>query len=332
MTSAPTQNQTMPPDEPEGHRMTIGEHLEDLRHRLLLGIKGFVVVAFACMALGKYVLVFFLRPLIRALAANNLNPQVYFHGVEETFVIYMKVSLITAAAISGPWIVYQLWKFVADGLYPRERKYITKYIPLSIALLLCGMVFLYTFVLPITLNFFLTFTIGMPLKFAGGPVTPAPTTQAGMVIASLAGDPAQPQPMQMWYNQAERRLKFFVNDQAQVIPLGSNTLTTPQIMLDDYINMVLNLLLSFGIAFQLPLVVMALERIGIVDIPTLKKWRRYVYFAMSVVAAFIIPDVVSGMVALMVPLIGLYELGILLASWGRQKKRAKDAGQAANAH
>jgi len=66
----------------------------------------------------------------------------------------MKVSLIAAMAISGPWIVYQLWKFISAGLYPKERKYVTKYIPLSITLMLLGMIFVYYVVLPFSLQFF----------------------------------------------------------------------------------------------------------------------------------------------------------------------------------
>ena len=70
----------------------------------------------------------------------------------------------------------------------------------------------------------------------------------------------------------------------------------------------------------MPLVVLALNKIGIMDIPTLKKWRKVVYFAMSIVAACIVPDVVTGMIALLIPLILLYELGILLAQWSQTKE------------
>jgi sec-independent protein translocase protein TatC len=96
---------------------------------------------------------------------------------------------------------------------------------------------------------------------------------------------------------------------------GSESATTPIITLGTYFEMVIGLLLSFGLAFQTPLVVLALVRIGILEIATLKKMRRIVYFVMSIVAAVIVPDVVTGMVALLVPLILLYEFGIFLAWW-----------------
>jgi sec-independent protein translocase protein TatC len=309
--------------DPESYRMTIGDHLEELRKRLMLALLGFVIVTFICMCFGKKVVYFFCLPLARALDAHHLNPQIYFNGVEEAFAVYIRISLITGAAIAGPWALYQIWQFVAAGLYPHERKYVTRYIPLSITLLITGMVFMYTFVLPITLSFFLMFDIGLELPRPISGSLPAATQP--FIVPVLAEDPPHPLPYQLWFDASHGNLKFFVGDTLRVIPFGANTLTTPMITLANYIDMVVNLLLSFGIAFQMPLVVMILARIGIVDIATLKKMRKYVYFGMSIVAAFIIPDVVTGMLALMVPLIGLYEFGIILASIGEKRRKAAEA-------
>ena len=85
--------------------------------------------------------------------------------------------------------------------------------------------------------------------------------------------------------------------------------------------MVLGMLIIFGLSFQMPLVVLALERIGIADVSALKAGRRYVYFVLVIVAAVITPgDVITATVALMVPLNLLYELGIWLAQVGRKKE------------
>jgi sec-independent protein translocase protein TatC len=303
--------------------MTIGEHLEELRRRLIFGLLGFVIAAFVCMIFGKQVVFVFCLPLIKALAHNKLNPQIYVNGVEDTFVVYIKMSLITAAAVSGPWLLYQLWAFVAAGLYPKERKTITRYIPLSVTLLLTGMLFMYFFVLPVTLNFFLSFSVGHPLEFTtvGAPASKTALATPPLTIPVLPEDPPHPLPNQMWINGTKHRLEIFFDNDIQVLPFGAKTLTTPLITLPEYISMVVNLLLAFGLAFQLPLVVLGLARIGIVDIPTLRKWRKPVYFGMAVIAAFIIPDVVTGMLALMIPLIGLYEFGIIMAMWGEKKRK-----------
>ena len=106
----------------------------------------------------------------------------------------------------------------------------------------------------------------------------------------------------------------------RVIPFGPSNLLAPHISLPEYVDLVLSTLLTFGLCFQLPLVVLTLAKIGIVRVEQLRAFRRYVYFALAIVAASMTPgDVVTAMLALMAPLVALYELGILLAAWGGGK-------------
>ena len=103
----------------------------------------------------------------------------------------------------------------------------------------------------------------------------------------------------------------------RVIPFGPSNLLSPHLSLPEYIDLVLTTLLTFGLCFQLPLVVLTLVRIGIVPVATLRKSRRYVYFGLVVLAATMTPgDVITAMLALTLPLVLLYELGIFLAAWG----------------
>jgi sec-independent protein translocase protein TatC len=144
-----------------------------------------------------------------------------------------------------------------------------------------------------------------------------------VVIPIVKDDPANPLPGSMWMNATTGFLKIAIGTgENRVLHFGSESVTTPIITLATYFDMVIGLLLAFGLAFQLPLVVLALVRIGIMEIATLKKMRRIVYFSLTVIAAVIVPDVVTGMIALMIPLILLYEFGILLASWGQKKEEA----------
>jgi sec-independent protein translocase protein TatC len=307
--------------DPEDYRMSIGDHLEELRHRLVLGMLGFLVAFVIWFVLGERAVAVFLRPLQIAFARTHLQQQVYFTEVSEPFMVYIRVSMILGVATAAPWLVYQIWQFVAAGLYPHERKYVTKYLPLSIILMISGMLFLYFYVLPLMLEFFLIFHIAnpLPLKQYGEHTPPTAATQP-VQVPMLNGDPKDPPAGSLWYDIEHGLLKFKLNDKdTRVIALGSGSLTSPIITLATYIDMVIEMLLSFGVAFQMPLVVLALNKIGIMDIPTLKKWRRIVYFSMSIVAAFIVPDVATGMIALLVPLILLYELGILLAIWSEKK-------------
>lgn len=84
-------------------------------------------------------------------------------NVQEAFVTYMKVSFIAGLIIASPWVFYQLWLFVAAGLYPHERKYIYTYLPMSILLFLGGVVFCFYAVLPVVLDFLLGYNARIEL-------------------------------------------------------------------------------------------------------------------------------------------------------------------------
>ncbi|HEX4056345.1 MAG TPA: twin-arginine translocase subunit TatC [Tepidisphaeraceae bacterium] len=306
---------------PDDYQMSIGDHLEELRHRILLGLIGLVPAVLFCLLFGRQFLAFLCRPLTSALVRYDISPQVYTDELADGFMVYMKLSLIAAIAIAGPWIIYQLWKFISAGLYPRERHYVTKYIPLSVVLLFCGLLFVYCVVLPFSLQFFISFTSDLPLQM---PLihqahTAGATTRATFVQA-VSGNPGHPADFQMWFDTTQNRLKMFIGNKVRVIPFGPDNLVATHFTLPDYLDLVLQLLLTFGLAFQLPLVVMAVARIGLVQISTLKKWRRYVYLGLSMIAAGLAPgDVVTATVALLVPLVLLYELGIFLAKMGPKK-------------
>ena len=298
--------------DPDEYRMSIGDHLEELRRRMILALGGFAVVFAVCLMFGRTVMAAFCRPLMQTLQSYEVNPQVYFTQVSDPFMVFIKVSLISAAAIAGPWMLYQLWLFIAAGLYEHERKIVTRYVPLSIGLLVGGMVFVYFLVLPWTLQFFLAFSIDIPLPSYASNVQVASTQPTFM--ESLKGDPTAPHEGQIWINTIEGRVKMFISQRVRVLTFGPENLTAPIITLPDYIDLVFGMLLTFGLSFQLPLAVMALISLGIVDRETVKGSRRYVYFIMSIVAAAITPgDVITATVALMIPLCGLFELGLWLS-------------------
>lgn len=84
-------------------------------------------------------------------------------NVQEAFVTYMKVSFVAGLIMASPWVFYQLWLFVAAGLYPHERRYIYTYLPMSIILFLGGVIFCFYAVLPVVLDFLLSYNKNMEL-------------------------------------------------------------------------------------------------------------------------------------------------------------------------
>lgn len=320
--------------DPNAYRMSIGDHLEELRGRLIKGIVGFVAALIICLIFGKQMMAIFCGPLIAALRESEINPQIFFTSVEQPFMVYLEISMICALVIASPWILWQVWQFIAAGLYAHERKTVTRYIPLSIALMIGGVGFVYFLVLPWTLQFFLAFSVSIPLPDEFNPMSHShnvPTTQSSFIVPSYPGDPETPQAFQIWFNTADQRLKFFYNNNVRVLQFGPQNLTAPMITLADYIDLVYGMIATFALSFQLPIVVMALAKIGIIETQTLKGMRKMIYFIMAIVAAVITPgDVITATVALMIPLCLLFELGIFLAERGAKREKTSDADHAAN--
>src|SRR5438874_1616899 len=312
------------PEDPEHYRMSIGDHLEELRWRMIFGLMGFVVAAAVCLFYGKRVMSAFCAPMTKTLMERNINPQMIYNEVGEPFMVFIQISLITAAAFSAPWMLYQMWMFIATGLYPHERKWVTKYIPLSISLLIAGMLFVYFLVLPWTVQFFVDFGNSIPLPTVAPKIIDQPGPLGHMT--TLMGDPANPQEGDIWFNKWEMKVKIHSLGadgvgHNSIMPLAPNSMLQPQISLDKYIDMVVMMLLTFGLSFQLPLLVMALVRIGIVEIPALKRARKVVYFILLIAASVITPgDAITATIALAIPLGLLYELGIFLARPAKAEK------------
>ena len=124
-------------EDPDEYRMSFGEHLEELRTRLILGLSVYVVAFIFClMVVRDWVFQFLCRPLLDVMHSYDINPMLLDGTGGDTFSVYLKLSAIAATVIASPWLLWQLWMFVAAGLYPHERKTVTRFIPLFTVLLL----------------------------------------------------------------------------------------------------------------------------------------------------------------------------------------------------
>jgi sec-independent protein translocase protein TatC len=310
--------------DPDNYRMSLGEHLEELRRRLIRALIGFAIAIALCAWWGSEIVSFFCRPLVEVLAAHHLSPQLVYTQVGESVTLYLYVVAVCAAVIASPWMLYQLWLFIAAGLYPREQRIVWRYAPVSLALLVAGIVFCYLIVLPASMNFFIEFGGAFPLPNPTVSATTAPAIAAQpLQLPALAADPTPATPYTLWFNVAEHRLKLALPGDAgpsvMTLQFAPTSLLVPFIRVSDYVDMVLLWLLIFAIAFQMPLVQMAVVRAGLVSLETLRAGRRYAYLGITIIAALLMPDVFSGTLALMGPLIVLYELGLLLARWSEPK-------------
>jgi sec-independent protein translocase protein TatC len=189
-----------------------------------------------------------LAELLVAMQKESLHPRT--DGVDEAFMIYLKVSLIVGVIISSPWIFYQLWLFVGAGLYSHERKYVYTYLPMSIVLFLGGAAFCFFGVIPFVLKFLFEFNDWLHLR--------------------------------------------------------------PEIKISTWITFALMVSLMFGVSFQLPLVMLFLERISLVSSKLYREKRRHAILIIAFLSMVLTPSDPVSMMMMMIPLCVLYELGIIL--------------------
>lgn len=136
--------------DPQDTTMSLGDHLEELRARLILAILGLTVALILCLFFGKWIIWFIEVPYYKALGQDK--PLQVIEPVDG-FLSYMKICLIAGVVLSSPWIFYQLWLFVAAGLYPQERRYVYLAVPFSTGLFITGALLFILLIAPATLKF-----------------------------------------------------------------------------------------------------------------------------------------------------------------------------------
>jgi sec-independent protein translocase protein TatC len=341
----------MRPKDPDEFRMSIGDHLDELRRRLLLGLIGPVGGAILALIFGKTILALILQPGRVALARYNLSPELYSFGPVEPFAIYLKISLIGGIVLGLPWLVFQFWKFVAPGLYPREQRMVLLLAPGSVLLTATGLAFMYMVMLPVTLAFLIQFSLSFPAPDVGDSawfnwvydqltvVSPAPGSGSaagnGEVQASATGeaggvrlpvlrrDPETAADGMVWLKMPERQIRVMVNGEARVLAMSDTSLMAPLLNVSEYVSFVLLLALAFAISFQLPLVMLLLGTTGLVTPAQARQYRKYALLACFVVAAFLTPQDPFSMILLAVPLYGLYEVGMVLMRWSSRGRQTR---------
>jgi sec-independent protein translocase protein TatC len=240
------------------------EHLIELRRRLLWSLATLVVCFFVCFAFAKDIFAVLVQPLLRAGQGKLIYTDIF-----EAFFTQVKVALFAALMLAFPVIATQLWRFVAPGMYAKEKKA------------------------------FLPFLLMTPVFFAGG--------------ACFAYFLAMP-----W------ALHFLLSYQGNYGGIQQEALPG----VGNYLTFVTRFLFGFGAAFLLPVLLMVLERAGIVTREQLARSRRYAIVASAAVAAVLTPPDVVSMLLLLVPLYGLYEFAILairITHWRAARKAARSA-------
>lgn len=145
--------------------MSLGDHLEELRTRLILALIGLAICAVIGFCFGPKIISIIEQPYISAMGSDA---RLQTLAPADGFVTFVKIALITGLLISSPWVFYQLWMFIATGLYPHEKKYVHLAAPFSAILFIGGAMFFMFIVAPVTLSFLVKFNekfLGVSSRF-----------------------------------------------------------------------------------------------------------------------------------------------------------------------
>ncbi|HWI89525.1 MAG TPA: twin-arginine translocase subunit TatC [Sphingomicrobium sp.] len=238
------------------------EHLIELRRRLLWCLATLLVTFFVCFAYAKDIFAVLVQPLVRAGQGKLIYTDVF-----EAFFTQVKVALFAAIMLSFPVIATQLWRFVAPGLYVKEKKAFLPFLLMTPVFFIAGACFAYFAAMPWALHFLLSYQGNI----------------GGIQQEALPG-------------------------------------------IGNYLNFCTRFIFGFGAAFLLPILLMILERAGIVTREQLAKSRRYAIVGAAAVAAVLTPPDVVSMMLLLIPLYGLYEFAILairITHWRAARKAAR---------
>jgi sec-independent protein translocase protein TatC len=252
----------------QDEKMPLTEHLSELRKRLIIIISSIGVGFSLSFYFSKTIFTYLTKPLSSEITLRpefpfifffeKSSPSLVFLAPTEALWMYLKVSLIAGLFLTLPVVFYQLWKFVAPGLLPKEKQYALPFVILSTTLFLLGAIFCFYFILPFAIRFLLSY--------------------------------------------------------------GTEQLK-PMLSVGNYIDFCLKFLLAFGLIFEIPLAIIFLSRIGIVTPEVLSRTRKYAILLAFIVAAFLTPTPdIFNMTLMAIPIIFLYEVGIIASRIFVQKK------------
>jgi sec-independent protein translocase protein TatC len=184
---------------------------------------------------------------------TTVDAQIITLNAQEAFLVWFKAAMLTGFLIASPWIFWQIWMFVAAGLYPHEKGYVYTFLPFSMGLFAAGAALAFFAVFPLVLDFL-----------------------------------------------------FLYNRQLDIVP---------NLRLSEWMSLALIMPIGFGISFQLPLVMLLLERIGIFSVDSYTSSWRVAILVICVLSMFLTPADPGSMILMALPLIVLYFGGVGLCKW-----------------
>ena len=279
-------------DEIDDSSAPLVEHLIELRNRLIWSVSAFLVAMVLAFVVAEPILDFLLRPIEQSMRAlGDPNPVMQYTAPQEYFFTLVHIAVVAGLMLSFPVIGYQLWRFVAPGLYRSEKQAFLPFLIASPALFLLGATFAHYVVTPIAMTFFLGFA------------------DAFSVVTALL-----PGVMDLPGADGVLPVKEASSKGIEIVFQGK---------VNETLDISLKLILAFGLCFQLPVLLTLMGKAGLASSKGLASMRRYAVVLILVVAALVTPPDIMSQAILFFAVYPLYEVSIFLIRRIEKRREAQ---------
>ncbi len=269
------------------------EHLAELRNRIIWSVSAFLVGMILCFVVAEPILHFLLQPIEDSLRAfGDPNPVMQYTAPQEYFFTLVRISVVAGLMVAFPVIAYQMWRFIAPGLYRSEKSAFLPFFLASPLLFLLGALFSHYLVTPMAMRFFLGFADATSIVSA---LLPA-ISDAPIATSDIASP-----------------LEKAVESQGISIVFQGKV--------NETLDISLKLIIAFGLCFQLPVLLTLMGKAGLVSSAGLRAVRKYAVVGILLVAALVTPPDIMSQLILFLAVYPLYEISIqLIARIERQRE------------
>ncbi len=274
-------------DEIEDSSAPLIEHLAELRTRLIRSVLAFIVGIVLAFVVAEPILQFLLAPIEATLRdLGDPSPTLQYTSPQEYLFTLFRISMVFGFALAFPVISYQMWRFVAPGLYRSEKGAFLPFLIASPFMFLLGAAFAQFVVTPLAMQFFLGFA------------------DVSSIFANLLSSTASDIP----------------SDVAVVPETGDGVKITFFGKVNESLDITLKFIIAFGLCFQLPVLLTLMGKAGLVSAEGLGGVRKYAMVGILVLAALVTPPDVVTQIILFIVVYGLYEVSIFLVARVEQKR------------
>ncbi|OUS38820.1 preprotein translocase subunit TatC [Rhodobacterales bacterium 56_14_T64] len=266
------------------------EHLAELRTRLIRAVAAFAVGVILAFVVAEPILQFLLGPIEATLRdLGDPSPTLQYTSPQEYLFTLFRISMVFGFALTFPVIGFQLWRFVAPGLYKTEKSAFLPFLVASPVMFLIGASFAHFVVTPLAMAFFLGFA-------------DVSSIFANLMSGAVSGLPA------------DAAVVPETNDGIRITFFGK---------VNESLDITLKFIMAFGLCFQLPVLLTLMGKAGLVSADGLKSVRKYAVVAILLLAALVTPPDVITQIILFTVVYGLYEISIFLVGRVEVKREAK---------